>query len=116
MVKVEEPYSYLGMIFEGNETREFIQNIIENISKVKSGELEDYSFENQAGFMAYVIAPDPTQEDIPEGGVQILDFFSTNEEGEVQPLYTLPFDEILNLLNEFKTYLEKNGKWLIIEF
>ncbi|MBC8756928.1 hypothetical protein H2O64_19810 [Kordia sp. YSTF-M3] len=110
-VRLEEPYDYLSMIFEGNETSNQIQNHIENIIKVINGNpTTSYSIENQSGFIGYAFAADPSETEYPEGGFQVFDFFTLDEKGDTKELFIIPLEEILNLLSGFKSFLKQNKK------
>jgi len=103
-VKVEKPHEHLSMIFQGNETSTYIQEVLDNVNKVKSGELEDSSIEVQNGFTAYLFAPN-TDPEFTNGGVEIFDSF-----GPEESLFTITLEELIKLLEDFIVFLKENGK------
>lgn len=110
-VKVEEPYHYLSLIFEGNEKNEYLTSIIQGVEGVIQGEIEKgYSIENQSGFIGHAFEPDETEEDYPEGGFQVFDSFTLDENGDTKELFIIPLEDILKLLKEFKEFLIENGR------
>ncbi|CAL2102443.1 conserved protein of unknown function [Tenacibaculum sp. 190130A14a] len=111
LVSVEKPYDRLSLIFEGDETSEEIVYSINEIEKVKKGVLEDgYTMRNQAGFIGHAFGPDVTDREFPEGGYQVFDSFTLDEEGDTKELFIISIDEILKLLEEFKDFLIENGR------
>ena len=110
-VKVEEPFHYLSLIFEGNETSEYLTSIIEGVERVIKGETEEgYSIENQSGFIGHAFTPDGTEEDYPKGGFQVFDLFTLDENGDTKELFIISLEDILKLLKEFKEFLIENGR------
>ncbi|MGH1385154.1 hypothetical protein [Kordia sp.] len=110
-VKIEKPYDYLSMIFEGNETSNQIQNHINKIKNVLNGNPDiDYSIENQSGFIGYAFAPDDTETEYPEGGFQVFDFFTADKKGNTKELFIISLQEILNFLEDFNIFLIKNNR------
>lgn len=110
-VKVEKPYEYLSMIFEGSETSKYIQTLIDGIQNVIDGNPEaSFSIENQAGFIGYAFAADSSEKEYPEGGFQVFDFFTLNKDGDSQMMFTIPLFDILKLLQEFKEFLQEHKK------
>ncbi|WGH74772.1 hypothetical protein P8625_11855 [Tenacibaculum tangerinum] len=111
MVQVEKPYDRLSLIFEGDETSEELTYSINEIEKVKKGVLEEgYTMGNEAGFIGHAFGPDATASEFPEGGYQVFDSFTLDEHGDTKELFTVPLDEILKLLEDFKEFLIKNGR------
>lgn len=104
-VSVEKPYEFLGDIFMGNESSNEIQELIDNVTKVKNAEEEMYSFGNQSGFDAVAHQPDSADTEIPNGCVDIYDAF-----GGEDPVLTITLEEMLQLLIDFKSYLVKNNR------
>lgn len=110
-VIVEKPYEYLSMIFEGRETSDYLQTLIDGIQSVVDGDSDaSYGIENQQGFMGYAFASDLTEEEYPEGGFQVFDFFTTDEEGDTKLMFVITLEEILKLLNDFQQFLKDNGR------
>lgn len=110
-VKIEKPYEYLSMIFEGRETSDYLQTLIDGIQSVVDGDPDaSYGIENQQGFMGYAFAPDPIEEEYPEGGFQVFDFFTIDEEGDTKLMFVITLEEILKLLNDFQQFLKDNGR------
>jgi len=106
LMKFDKPYSFLSRIFEGNETSNYITEIIEGVKKAKSSQLDDYGFGNQSGFQAIALRPDPTDSTLPNGGVDIYDMHGKDENA----ILTISLDEMLEILENFKDFLIENGK------
>lgn len=110
-VLVEKPYEYLSMIFEGRETSDYVQTLVNGIESVIDGNPDvSYGIENQQGFMGYAFAADPTEEEYPEGGFQVFDFFTLDEEGDTKLMFVITLEEILKLLKDFQQFLKDNGR------
>ncbi|MFK7747268.1 MAG: hypothetical protein AB8B65_02645 [Kordia sp.] len=110
-VLVKRPYDYLSMIFEGQETSDYVQTLIEGIQSVIDGDPDaSYSIENQQGFIGYAFSADPTEEEYPEGGFQVFDFFTLDEQGDTKLMFVITLEEILKLLQDYKTFLVENKR------
>ncbi|MCB0516260.1 MAG: hypothetical protein R2798_11885 [Chitinophagales bacterium] len=98
-VSVEEPYSFLGDFSIGYQNSAKIQLVIDGITRVMNNEEEDFFFRNDAGFFAEI--------DTSEPNVYIFDEFS---EDPTKELFTVPYQEMLQLLEDFKAFLIENGR------
>ena len=107
LVQVKTPHDYLSMIFEGNESLGKIQKLIDEITKVKNGELEDFYFGNDNGFSAVAAQANPDDKTEGEEGVYIYDAFGKEPE---TALFIVPLDDMLKLLKEFKEFLGDNKR------
>jgi hypothetical protein len=101
LVKVEQPYDFLSMIFEGNERSEDIQKIIDGINEVKSGAKESYYFGNDNGFTAVATSVNFNNEE--KEGVRIYDAFGQSSDKE---FFIVSFTELLNILQDFKEFIK----------
>ena len=111
LVKVVAPYEYLSMIFEGTESSNYIKNLIDGINSVVNGDANAFfSIENQNGFIGYAFAPNSTEKEFPNGGFQVFDFFSLDENGETQLKFVLELSEVLKLLQDFYNFLLEDIK------
>jgi hypothetical protein len=107
-VSVEEPYSYLGYFsISKSWLSTEIQQLIDEITKVKNGEIKDYYFGNDTGFSAVAAQANPDDETEGEEGVYVYDGFGKEPE---TALFVIPLDDMLNLLKEFKEFLVENKR------
>ncbi len=107
IVIVEKPYDFIGQIDSGNFDLS-INNIQQNIDAlvaVQKGEKEEHIIANESGFLAIASLEDKEQE-IKEG-VYIYDRYGDDSEN---PLYIIPIEEIINLLQDFKKFVENKNK------
>jgi len=107
-VSVEEPYSFLGYLSVSKSWLSIeIQKLIDEITKVKNGEVEDFYFGNESGFSAVAAQANPDDETEGEEGVYIYDAFGKEPE---TALFIVPLDDMLKLLKEFKEFLGENKR------
>ena len=110
-VKIEKPYEYLSMIFEGRETSNYVQTLVDGIQSVIDGAPDSsYGIENQQGFMGYAFAAGPTEAEYPEGGFQVFDFFTIDEKGDTKLMFVISLSEISKLLKDFHQFLKAYGR------
>lgn len=105
-VLVDEPYVFVGQIDSGNfdQSPQNIQMNIDALIAVQNGEREEHIIANESGFLAIAGLEDKEQE--IEEGVYIYDQFGDDSEN---PLYIVPIDEIIKLLQDFKKVVEENS-------
>lgn len=105
-VIVEEPYVFIGQIDSGNfdQSPHNIQMNIDALKAVQKGEKKEHIIANESGFLAIAGLEDKEQE-IQEG-VYIYDQFGDDSEN---PLYIVPIEEIIRLLQDFKKFVEENS-------
>lgn len=98
-VLVDEPYVFVGQIDSGNfdQSPQNIQMNIDALVAVQKGEKEEHIIANESGFLAIL--------DDKDDGVYIFDQFDKSE----NPLYIVPIDEIIKLLQDFKKFVEENS-------
>lgn len=105
-ISVENPYVLIGQIGDGNfdQSPQNIQMNIDALIAVQNGEKEEHIIANESGFLAIAGLEDKEQE--IEEGVYIYDQFGDDSEN---PLYIVPIDEIIKLLQDFKKFVEENS-------
>ena len=106
LVFFEKPYELVGQIFDGNfdQSPQNIQMNTDALISVQKGEKEEHIIANESGFLAIAGLEDKEQE--IEEGVYIYDQFGDDLEN---PLYIVPIDEIIKLLQDFKKFVEENS-------
>ncbi|WP_208103186.1 hypothetical protein [Flavobacterium ichthyis] len=77
---------------------------IDALIAVQKGEKEEHIIANESGFLAIAGLEDKEQE--IEEGVYIYDQFGDDSEN---PLYIVPVEEIIKLLQDFKKFVEDNN-------
>lgn len=99
IVIIESPYEFIGQIDSGNfdQSPNNIQMNIDALIAVQKGEKEEHIIANESGFLAIY--------DDKEDGVYIFDQFDDSE----KPMYIVPIQEIINLLQDFKKFIEENN-------
>ncbi|NBL66085.1 hypothetical protein GV828_12840 [Flavobacterium sp. NST-5] len=105
-ISVEKPYILVGQIGDGNfdQSPQNIQMNIDALIAVQKGEKEEHIIANESGFLAIAGLEDKEQE--IEEGVYIYDQFGDDSEN---PLYIVPIEDIIKLLQDFKKFVEDNN-------
>ena len=107
IIAVESPYEYVSQLVEGNESSDYISDLLDHIKQVESGELQQGSIENQTGFMVYLFAPNPNGSE-PDGGADI--YYGLSNQEPLEPIYRIPLNDLIQLLEEFRDFLKENGR------
>ena len=99
LVFFEKPYELVGQIFDGNfdQSPQNIQMNTDALISVQNGEIEEHIIANESGFLAIF--------DDKDDGVYIFDQFDDSE----NPLYIVPVEEIIKLLQDFKKFVKENS-------
>ena len=106
ILEVKKPYDLLGLAIDTDRTSQYISEIIEGITKVSTGENEDYSWQSQDCVLVYVCGYDANDIEEPEGGCYIYSLTDDDEE----PKFKVSIDEMLKMLTEYKQFLIDNKR------